>query len=334
MVSSYSWIKATLDGHFNQVDWREGLDLDEDGVITPSEKIQDYNNDGQIGDSRDWEHFLVSNTTALQRQVDFFRWAAPLKTDNPIHECLSIESELVTYVTPKEVEGAYAFVVEVLKRVRVRLADGTQRSNQEKLRLVYDVMAELVYFSEGITALGDLLTDNIMAKTLDCDTSSFVVCAIAHEMGWPVYPVYADRHLFVRWDETSGERFNMDLGKVHEDQYYVEKNRLPQASIDAGVYLSSRSSREEWLALFLTNRGLAKSNLRRDKEAIRDFTEDIRLDPKYVLPYFGRFLSRGALGHDIIRWKDLKIAYCLEGRSDRHKQPCSITPKYRTRLSK
>lgn len=95
----------------------------------------------------------------------------------------------------------------------------------------------------GVRLIGQensLLTANVKEKTLDCDTSSFVVKAMAHEMGWPVYPVAAPGHMFVRWEERGGERFNIDLGEVYGDEWYVSEFRLSQASIDSGVYLSSQ----------------------------------------------------------------------------------------------
>lgn len=310
MVSSFSWIKTALDGHFKGVNWQRGLDLDGDGLVSSTEQIHDYNNDGQVADPKDWEHFLISNADALQRRVDFFKWAAPLnaplKTDNPIHECLSIESELAT---PQEVKEVYAFVEAVLKRVRSLLNDGRQRSNQEKLKLIYDVMKELgVRF---IAQENSLLTANVRDKTLDCDTSSFVVKAIAHEMGWPVYLVQVPGHVFVRWEEMGGEKFNMDYGKVYKDELYVQRKGLSQASIDLGVYLSSRSS-QELKAIFFTNRGISKANRGRYEEAIRDYDEAIRLDPKSVLACYDRGHCKEKLGRNEEAVRDYETALRMD----------------------
>lgn len=225
----------TLEGPFKGMNWQKGVDLDGDGLVSPAEKIQ---------------------------------------VDNPIHECLRIESELATL---QEVKEVYSFVEDVLKRVRSHLNDGRQRSNQEKTKLVYEALEELgIRFSDKDISL---LTAGVKKKMLDCDTSSFVVKAIAHEMGWPIYLVGVPGHVFVRWEETGGERFNSDFGYVFEDEYYVKKFKLSQASIDAGVYLSSQSS-QGLRSHFFNNRGATKADLGRHKGAIKDYDEAIRLTSK------------------------------------------------------
>lgn len=257
-------------------EWRGGIDLDRDGVIGPNERIQDHNQNGLAGDPQDWELFTASNAKALKNRVAFFGWAAPLKSDNPVHEVLAIESELVR---PEEVKAAYVFVREVLKKVRERLSDGTKRSNKEKLRLVYQVMEELgVRF---IAQKDSLLATNIGRRQFDCDTSSFIVLAVAHEMGWPVFAVKAPEHLFVRW-EGEGERFNMDYGMSYDDALYEEGigplRKIPKEAIDAGVYLASLS-RPQLRGQFFITRGITKAKLGRYKEAREDFAAARRLDP-------------------------------------------------------
>jgi len=286
---SYSWIRDVL---LRDPNWRGGIDLNQDGKIGPEEQVQNYNQNGLVGDSGDWELFAANNAEALQKQIAFFGWSAPFKKDNPIHELLSIESELAT---PQEVKETYAFVESVLKLVRLHLNDGRQRSNQEKLKLVYDVMKELGvrFFDQK----NPLLTANVREKTLDCDTSSFVVKAIAHEMGWPVYLVRVPEHAFVRWEEMGGERFNMDEGEVLKDAYYVMWLGLSQASIDSGVYLSSQSP-QELRSQFFINRGISKANLGYNEEAIQDYDIAIGLDPKFANVYNNRGVSKANLGHD------------------------------------
>ena len=273
--------------------WQGGIDLNQDGVIRPEEQVQNYNQNGLVGDPGDWEQFAVSNADALQRQVAFFGWAlsptVPLKTDNPIHELLAIESELAG---PKEIQNAYTFVAEVIKRVRQKLSDGRERTNREKVQLVYRVMEELgVRF---IDQEDSLFATNVKKGVLDCDTSSFVALAVAHEMGWPLALVLAPRHAFVRW-EGEGERFNVDMGVIYSDSFYVNWLKISPESIEGGVYLASRSRRQV-LAHFFANRGVAKANLGRYAKAIQDFTEVIRLDPNDAQAYNNRGVAKGGLG--------------------------------------
>lgn len=305
MVDSFSWVKTVL---MRDPAWQGGIDLDQDGVIRPEETIQNYNGDRFVGDPGDWEHFAVSNAEALQRRVAFFGWSAPFKTDNPIHELLAIESEIAK---PEEVREAYAFAAKVLAIVRERLGDGQKRSNREKLKLVYSVIQEL-----GVRLIDQkdtLLTANITAKGLDCDTSSFIVLAVAHEMGWPVSYIRAPQHAFVRWEER-GERFNMDRAESHRDRFYRKKYGVSRESARMGVYLTSLFP-HQLRAQFFVNRGTAKHDLGRDEEAIKDFNEALRLDPKSVTTYINRGIVMGMLGRNEEAIADFNEAIRLQPNS-------------------
>ncbi len=94
-----------------------------------------------------------------------------------------------------------------------------------------------------------------------------------------------------------GERFNMDEGDVYKDEWYVRKFGLSQASMDAGVYLSSQSP-QELRSQFFINRGISKANFGRNEEAIQDYDEAIHLDPKLANVYNNRGVSKANLGHD------------------------------------
>ncbi|MBI4125287.1 MAG: tetratricopeptide repeat protein [Deltaproteobacteria bacterium] len=306
MTMGYSWIRDVL---MRDPNWQGGIDLNQDGEIQPEETIQNYNGDGMVGDPGDWGLFAANNAQALRRRVAFFGWSAPFKKDNPIHELLAIESEMVS---PEEIKQAYAFAERVLTIVRARLNDGQHRTNQEKVQLVYQVMKDVeVHF----IAQGDdsLFATNVKRKQLDCDTSSFAALAVGHEPGWPLSLVPAPQHVFVRW-EGEGERFNVDEGVISPDSYYVDWLKISKESLEAGVYLASQSH-SQILALFFYNRGVTKGDLGRFAEAIEDYDKALALDPKFVQAY----ISRGVAKH----WPD----HYAEGIED-YDQAIALDPKH------
>ena len=92
-----------------------------------------------------------------------------------------------------------------------------------------------------------------------CVTIPTLYIAIGRALGYPLHLVQAKEHLFARWEEPGGERFNIEctsLGFVsHEDTYYHRRPKpLTSQDITSGKFLRSLSPREE-LAVLLKERG-------------------------------------------------------------------------------
>lgn len=273
-----------------------GLNPDEGAYPGSSGKIEGYGGIGRDGevDAAKWRAFLSEMRPALMALGSLFKRhdtaATAFSFDNPIHALLAIESEVVG---KEDVERAYQIVQDILNRVRKQLSKA-KRTPQQKVELVYHVMLGV-----GIEfgAQEDVLfTRNINAMKLDCDTSSFVVLAVAHELGWPLRLVMAPQHVFVRWDDGKGTRFNTDYSApwLHDsDDYYVRKHKISAKSVGQGVYLKDLDFRET-LALFYGNRAAAKD---RREDAIRDHDITIALDPQYAEVRNDRGATNAFLGN-------------------------------------
>lgn len=289
MTGAYSWIKAVLDINLPNTDWSKGVDLDENGTVEETECIQDYNKDGYIGDTGDWENFLTLNSVGLQNKITFFKDASQFRVDNPIHEIASIEADVVE---PEKIEHVYAFTAKVLKIVDLRLMDGVERTPKDKLKLVYRAMEELgMKYKEGA-----LLSDNLAEGELDCDASSFIVLAVAHEMDWPVYAVKLPKHVFVRWDDGKGIRFNADLGKFFDDDHYRKEWKLSETTLKRGSYLVSMT-REELLGDFFGLRASVRPK-HWIKEAYDDYNIAMLYNPNDPRNYFSRAIANEEVGRD------------------------------------
>ncbi|MFA4974413.1 MAG: tetratricopeptide repeat protein [bacterium] len=278
------WIERELSRHYKNLDLTRGADLDRNGTIEGSERT-DLNGDGNV-DSAEWQKFVGDNKAALQTLGGHFKTyysaGSAFKPDNPIHDLLSIESELAS---PEEVNKAYEKVKEILDIARERLA-GAKLKPEKILRLVYDSMKRIgIELKEQGINVGFI--NNISRSALDCDTSSFVTLAVAHELSWPVYLVSTPGHIFVRWDDDDEKRFNMDGGRTNADEYYLRKYNISQHAIDQGVHMKNLGY-DSVLSIFYSNRGSAKDILGRHEESITDYNTAIELDPNNAAAYDNR----------------------------------------------
>lgn len=279
-----SWVRNELAKAFPDAAYRAGVDLNGNGRIEKNERI-DIKTDGAAA----WQAFLKKNQTQLRNVGGIFKWCGAFKPDNPIHDLLSIESQLMK---PQEIEKAYKTVQKILEIARKEI-EGRYLTPEQKLETVYDVMESIgIKFSDQDN---NLFTENISRFRLDCDTSSFIALIIAHEMRWPVHLVRAPGHVFVRWDDGKGTRFNYDQGYSLSDEFYIARRRgkISQGSIKRNVYLKNLN-RNEVIAIFLNNRAITNVDLGKARDGIKDFDEAIRLDPVHT--YHNRGVTKYKLG--------------------------------------
>ena len=301
------WIEAELSQHYEDMDLTQGADLDRNGKIEGSERT-DLNGDGNV-DSAEWQKFMGNNKAALETLGGHFKTyyfaGSVFKPDNPIHDLLSIESELVS---PLDVSKAYEKVEEIFRIVKMRLA-GEELKPEDQLRIVYDSMKEVgIEFKnqDDITFIGTL-----NKNALDCDTSSFVVLAVSHELNWPVHLVGVPKHAFVRWDDGKSKKFNIDFGETYSDESYLEEFNISPDAIDRGVYMENKGY-DDILSLFYNNRGKTKTELGRYEESIRDFDKAIELNPNFAVAYYTRGLAKRNLGRFDAADEDINKAVELD----------------------
>ncbi|MFH1874052.1 MAG: tetratricopeptide repeat protein [Pseudomonadota bacterium] len=236
-IRGTNWIREALANHFQDAKINDYIDLNNDGRIDPNE-CTDLNNDNRVS-LAEWRNFIDINKNSLQN-IGFFRfyfqWHEHFSLGNPIHDILAIEYASGE-ATPEQLNHAYQTLARVLQAARRRI-DGNNLSPQNRLKAIYDVITEV-----GLSYHGDanngLLIQNIRQGTLDCDTSSFIVLALAREYNWPVHLVHVPEHIFVRWDDGHGIRFNIDRQEIHSDQYYIEEFEINRQAINNRAYLQN-----------------------------------------------------------------------------------------------
>lgn len=126
------------------------------------------------------------------------------------------------------------------------------------------------------------LVDNDNGGT--CVSMPVLYVAVGRRLGYPVYLVLAKRHVFCRWDDGHGDRFNFDgagAGIASEpDEYYrAWPAPISEEEIARGEYLKSLTPVEE-LGLFLGIRGHPLFDCGRLDEARAAYAAACRLMPQ------------------------------------------------------
>ncbi len=303
MTTETNWITSELKRLFPRADLTVGVDLNGNGRLDDNEKIATFNNNkipgnkaNVIGDWTDWLAFYrqnVAQLAKLDQGKSIFALSARFKATNPLHTVTTIESGMSTL---EKVRKTYETVATIYAKMKIQ--DQKSPTPPEKFLDLYAIIR-----AQKISIDGDnqvvLLLDGLNAKTLDCDTSGFIISAIAYEMGWPVFLVHLPAHTFVRWDNgkrgQGGVRLNYDYDGPFTDLYYQQKFNVLTISVSQQVYLQNLDEKQT-VALIVSNRGNAKNMLGKYEEAIEDYNEALRLNPQYAETYYNRGIARQMIG--------------------------------------
>ena len=279
------WIQNEIEKHYKGADLNKGVDLDRNGKIDEAERT-DLNGDGKV-DSSEWQAFLKRNESQLKNLGGFFKHyyshGTAFKPDNPIHDLLAIESEIVP---AWQVRLTYHKVKKIFDAVRKDIEDekrkGREISPLKKLVIVYKEMKKHnIKFEDQNNSL---FSQNIINNGVDCDTSSYIVLTVAHEMGWPVHLVKAPKHMFIRWDEGLNIAFNVDIATalnsdpITSNEMYKRRDKFSDREIKKGIFLNNLTY-EQILADFYFNRAIERHKRRDRRGAIGDYLRAIKLDP-------------------------------------------------------
>lgn len=130
-------------------------------------------------------------------------------------------------------------------------------------------------------------------KSGSCFTMPLLYLALAQRLGYPVYPVSAPQHLFLRYVDPKLAMQNIEAtggGGYSPDEAYVNDMEIPSRGIETGTYLKTMSYKDLLAELFVENAVYWAKNHNAPK-ARRYFEESLRLNPKTAEVYriYGNF---------------------------------------------
>lgn len=160
----------------------------------------------------------------------------------------------------------------------------------------------LFFDEEGFRATQDLssaghllLSEVLKGKKGYCVGLALVYLILAEKLQLPIHGVSAPKHVFLRWDDGIVRR-NIELfqeGRSVPDEVYIRDQRIPQESIERGVFMANLTSKE-FLGFLYQNLGVLESQAEHF-DASRDFYKRaLKLNPKLASAHYN-------LGNDFLK---------------------------------
>jgi tetratricopeptide (TPR) repeat protein len=270
-VNPIYWAKNVLYQKYGERILKD-VDIDGDGKPDP---VQDYDNNGI--DNGDFIEYISRHQACLASKITFVRSISGLRADNIINQLLYMESETGLF-TPEQTKEASQKLVSLLNDIKAELKKPENKglSIVEKIQLAYKMI--WIKFDKAVDA-NHSFTRDLLKRILDCDASSFVIIALAGELGhedpeWKEVTIgYLPGHAFIRYCKV-----NIDVGKIFPDVLYstlfsVKPTFLKGSNI---------------LALFYANRGIVFTEIEQYGRAIEDYSKALELNPIDVSSYYNR----------------------------------------------
>jgi len=122
-----------------------------------------------------------------------------------------------------------------------------------------------------------------------CVGLATIYLILAEELDLPIHAVATPEHVFLRWDDGRLRR-NIELfqkGREIPDSDYIREQRIPQSSIDRGVFLANLTDRE-FLGFIYQNLGVLESQRGEFEESGKDYSQAVHFNSKLAAAFYNR----------------------------------------------
>ncbi len=122
-----------------------------------------------------------------------------------------------------------------------------------------------------------------------CVGLATVYLILAEELNLPIRAVATPKHMFLRWDDGQFRR-NIELFQEDRevpDKDYIREQKIPQESIDHGVFLANLTDKE-FLGFIYQNLGVLGSQRDEFEKSGRDYDRAIHFNPKLAAAFYNR----------------------------------------------
>ncbi len=278
------WVKVELTKAFPNIIRKRGADLDGNGKIEGNERLTAFNIDA-------FKKYYLKNRTAIEKRVDFFRYAAALdpknmKVDNPLHDLISVESEMIPSY---EVKLAYLFLKQALKHSRLASARKGRTTAPQRMGIVIGQLRKNL----RVTGSNGMLSKSLVAKRVDPEIFGYAVIGLAYQMGLPSkHSTAASRKKFI-----SRIIYRRAIAKGA-----AGKRAAAFADLSKAISVDPKNA-DAYL-----RRGVHLLSMRKYRAAIKDFTKARAHNPKSTAALLYRADVKRKLGDTAGATKDLKTA--------------------------
>lgn len=172
-----------------------------------------------------------------------------------------------------------------------------------------DQLNRYFFQSEKFQVTYDLSTSDhllpgpvIAEKKGYCVGLATIYLILAEELNLPIYAIATPKHVFLRWDDGKYRR-NIELfqeGRPVADTDYIHDQRIPQRSIDDGVFLANLTDKE-FQGFIYQNLGVLESQRGNFEESGEDYARAIHFNPKLAAAFYNR-------GNDELKQKSYRKA--------------------------
>ncbi len=168
-----------------------------------------------------------------------------------------IDVGMVALTLAKEVYSnldvaAYSRKIDVLADKVKQLANGT-RDPEQRIRVLNTVLFRMEGFHYDRDPFSRskqeyrYLNGVLDTKQGICYSLPLLYVAVAQRVGYPVYPVQAPDHMFVRYSDPAFKEQNIETtsgGKYFEDEWYIKDFAIGKKGLASGSYMRTLTYRE------------------------------------------------------------------------------------------
>ncbi|MFC1477967.1 tetratricopeptide repeat protein [Candidatus Margulisiibacteriota bacterium] len=182
-------------------------------------------NHNKAGDPDSYYALLENNQPLFRSKTHFINTMGKLSRHNRIHELFYVFNK--KYTDPV-LQNAYRKLDDLINDIRIKLAANSSIPRFEQLFIAYRVIESKYEIIENGIITSESFIKNLIDGNLDCNTVSFVLLALADELGWQdLTLINISQHAFIYFE---GRYF--DFGRETFFEEYRLYNPLPSGPED------------------------------------------------------------------------------------------------------
>ncbi len=188
--------------------------------------------------------------------------------------------------------AAYSKRIDLIADKARQLAQGTP-DPETRIRILNTVIHQMEGFHYDRSPFARshqdyyFLNGILDTKQGICYTIPLLYIAVAQRLGYPLYPVLAPDHIFVRYVDPTFTEQNIETtsgGKYFPDQYYIEAFAVSKRGLKSGSYLRTLTYRQ-FLGYMLAANAVFHGRNAATPKTIAYLEKAAQLDPQFADHY-------------------------------------------------